>query len=151
MYTAGANSNSEGTIVLDLASDPEAPTELGSPTFPLGYIHDIYVIDNVAYGSHGSDQALCIYDFTDPTAPVLMKTLDSYPEAGYNHSSWLDATGTKLVFADETHGKGLKLVNPTLASQQTTNYHVFRSHLIENNLNSIAHNPFIKDDLCYIV
>ncbi len=150
LYTAGANSNSGGTVVLNLASNPEAPTQIGSPSLPLGYIHDIHVVDNIAYASHGSDQALSIYDFTSATNPILIKTLDDYPQPGYNHSAWLDASGTKLVFADETHGQGLKLVDPTLVNHQTTNYHIFQSHLLPNNTNSVAHNPFIKDDLCYI-
>ncbi|HLF64112.1 MAG TPA: choice-of-anchor B family protein [Saprospiraceae bacterium] len=150
LYAAGPNTNSGGTIVLDLATDPEDPVEIGSPTLPLGYIHDIHVVDHIAYASHGSDQALSIYDFTDAEDPILIRTLEDYPEPGYNHSSWLDASGTRLVFADETWGQALKLVNPNLTDHQSTNYHLFQSQLLENNPNSIAHNPFIKDDLCYI-
>ena len=150
LYTAGANTNGAGTIVLDLQADPENPVQIGTPTFPLGYAHDIHVVNNIAYASHGSDQALSIYNFTIATAPVLIKTLDDYPEPGYNHSAWLDASGNRLVFADETHGQALKLVNPNLAEPQTTDYHLFQSQLLTNNTNSIAHNPFIKDDLVYV-
>ena len=150
LYSAGGDGNNIGTVVLDLNPDPANPTEIGSPDLPLGYIHDIHVIDNIAYASHGNMHALCIYDFADPEAPVLLKTLVDYPEAGYNHSAWIDASGNKLVFADETHGKGLKLINPNISEPQTTNYHVFRSQLIPNNTNSIAHNPFILDDLAIV-
>jgi choice-of-anchor B domain-containing protein len=150
LYTAGANTSGQNTIVLDLGTDPANPTEIGSPTLPLGYIHDIHVVNNIAYASHGSDQALSIYDFADANNPILIKTLEDYPEPGYNHSAWLDASGNRLVFADETHGKSLKLVNPNLEEYQTTNYHLFRSQLLEGNSNSIGHNPFIKGDLCYV-
>lgn len=149
LYAAGSNTNSNGLIVLDL-TDPVNPVQIGSPTLPLGYVHDVHVVDHIAYASHGTDQALAIFDFTTATSPILLKTLDGYPEPGYNHSSWLNADGTKLVFADETHGRGLKLVNPNLSDHQTTNYKVFRSNLLQNNNNSIAHNPFIKNELCYV-
>src|SRR5690606_27722698 len=43
-----------------------------------------------------------------------------------------------------------KLVNPNIFEPQTTDYHLFKSQLLENNPNSIAHNPFIKGDLCFI-
>lgn len=150
LYTAGANTNSSGTNVYDIATDPVNPVEIGDPTLILGYIHDIYVRDHIAYCSHGNDQTLTIYDFTDADNPVWLKDISEYPEPGYNHSSWLDASGTRLVFADETHGQSLKLVNPTLNNFQTTNFHLFKSQLIPGNSNSIAHNPFILGDLAFI-
>ncbi|MDX1409885.1 MAG: hypothetical protein R3330_17165, partial [Saprospiraceae bacterium] len=42
------------------------------------------------------------------------------------------------------------LVNPTLTNFQTTNFHLFKSQLLPNNTNSIAHNPFILGDLAFI-
>ncbi|MDX1476309.1 MAG: choice-of-anchor B family protein [Saprospiraceae bacterium] len=150
LYTAGANTHTSGTKILDLTVDPENPTELASPTLTLGYIHDIHVVNHIGYCSHGSDQALSIYDFTTPGSPVWLKDIDGYPEPGYNHSAWVDASGTRLVFADETHGQSLKLVNPTLNDFQTTNFHLFKSQLLPNNANSIGHNPFILDDLAFI-
>ena len=54
LYTAGANTNSGGTKILDLTTDPENPTEIGSPSLTLGYIHDIHVVDHLGYCSHGS-------------------------------------------------------------------------------------------------
>jgi hypothetical protein len=145
LYAAGSNTLSQGINVLDLEADPEDPVLIGNATLPLGYVHDVHVVDNIAYASHGADQALTIYDYSDADDPVVIRTLDNYPEPGYNHSSWLDASGNRLVFADETHGMGLKCVNPNITEHQTTNYHIFRS-----NTGAIAHNPFIKGDLCYV-
>src|SRR5690606_28004770 len=122
LYTAGGT-NGTGTTILDLATDPENPVEIAEVTLPLGYIHDIHVVDHIAYASHGTDQALAIYDMEDPDNVILLNTLDLYPEPGYNHSSWLDASGTRLVFCDETHGKSVKLVNPNIFEPQTTDYH----------------------------
>jgi choice-of-anchor B domain-containing protein len=110
--------------------------------------HDVYVIRDTAFCSGGSGGTsgggLFIYDYRNPTAPVLISSITSYPEKGYNHSSWVSADRRKLVFADETHGSALKLynisdiTNPTLMG-------IFRS-----NPGAIVHNPYILGDSVYL-
>ncbi|MCB9303475.1 MAG: choice-of-anchor B family protein [Lewinellaceae bacterium] len=143
LYVAGSNSRGNGVIVFDLKADPSNPALLGSIPLPGGYIHDIYVRDNIAYCSHGN-QGLAIYDLTDPNNLIPLGSLTSYPEQGYNHASWLTEDGSKLVFADETHGRSLKLADVSDPANITI-LDLFKSSLLAPSAtNSIAHNPFVR-------
>ncbi len=54
LYAAGTNTQSQGLIVFDIATDPDNPQLLASVALPEGgYVHDLYVKDNIAYCSHG--------------------------------------------------------------------------------------------------
>jgi choice-of-anchor B domain-containing protein len=143
MYAVGTDTRSNGVIILDLKSDPGNPTLLSSIPLPGGYIHDIYVRDNIAYCSHGFT-GLYIYDLTDPGMPITLATITNYPESGYNHASWLSDDGNHLVFVDETHGRGVKLADiSALPDYSITD--VFRSTLLApDHTSSIVHNPYIR-------
>ncbi|MBW8049084.1 MAG: choice-of-anchor B family protein [Cytophagales bacterium] len=129
--------------VLDIATNPENPTLLATVNLSGMYVHDAYVRNDTAYCSNGND-GFFIYDLTNPVSPQLISSITTYPEQGYNHSSWVTEDGNTLIFADETQGSGLKIYdisdisNPVLKS-------VFRS-----NTGAMAHNPFIKGDSVYI-
>ena len=148
LYMAGANTQSNGVIIYDLNANPDSPTLLASIPLPGGYIHDIHVVNNIGYCSHGGN-GLWVYDFTDPQNPVELGSMTDYPERGYNHSSWLDAEGNYLIMADETHGTSLKVVDV----QNFDDIHVqslFKSALLApEQTGSIVHNPFIRDQ--YVV
>lgn len=148
LYVPGSSGNPSGLVVLDL-SDPENPVEISSPSLPGGYVHDVYVRNDTAYCSHGS-AGLYVYDFANPASPVLLGSISNYVESGYNHSSWLTNDGSHMVFADETKSRGLKMASvSSLNNIFVTD--VFRSILLApNHTNSVAHNPFIKDNLVYI-
>jgi choice-of-anchor B domain-containing protein len=149
LYTAGANTRSNGVIVLDLTQDPDNPSLLASTALPGGYIHDIHVVDNIGYCSHGNS-GLYVYDLSSPATPVTLGSLTSYPESGYNHSSWLHEDGNFLVFADETHGRSLKLADVSDLTDITV-VSLFKSALLAPEVtNSIAHNPFIRDNYAII-
>jgi choice-of-anchor B domain-containing protein len=130
--------------VLSLAN-PTQPVRIG--TLNTGGLfnetHDVHVRNDTAYCS-GGFQGLFIYDYRNAAAPVLISSITNYPEKGYNHSAWLSADGNKLVFADETHGSGLKLYDVTNKTNP-----VFRS-IFRSNVGAIAHNPFILGDSVYI-
>ncbi len=72
-------------------------------------VHDGYFIDNIGYLNLGPG-GFAIADFTDPINPTLMGTLDNYIDQGYNHSGWLDRSGTYYYMADENHGLRMKVV-----------------------------------------
>jgi choice-of-anchor B domain-containing protein len=149
LYLAGANTRSNGTIILDLAADPVAPPVLADVLLPGGYIHDIHLRDNIGYCSHGFN-GLAIYDFTNPQQLVTLGTYTTYPEQGYNHSSWLTEDGSKLVFADETHGRSLKLVDVS-DPVEVTLLSLFKSQLLGPEFpNSIVHNPFVRGDYAFL-
>lgn len=137
--------------VLSLA-DPINPTFLSTLT-AVNYVHDVNVKNDTAYCSAGG-QGLHIFSYVNPQNPVLKGSLTQYPEQGYNHSSWLAPDGKTLVFADETHGSGLKVLNVSDFSAMNI-YSIFRSNLlnISNPLSpdgSIPHNPFIRGNYVFI-
>lgn len=124
--------------------DPENPVLLY--TFNEGYVHDMYVRDNIGYLNMGSD-GFMIVDFSSDSGYTVLGTLDSYPDQGYNHSGWLSEDAKYYVMADETHGTRLKVLNVDDPADITV------VALIDDGLvtpNSIAHNVIIKDDLVYV-
>ncbi len=151
LYTAGANTQSGGIIVFDIATDPENPILLASVGLPGGYIHDVHVVDNIAYCSHLSG-GFYIYDLTDPTNPITLGQLTSYPGSVFNHSAWLSDAGTHVVFCDERHGEPVKIVDITDPTDMlVTESNLFKSALLAPDVtNSIAHNPFVKGNLAFI-
>lgn len=156
LYFASNSVLGGGFNALDIASlaDPENPTFVHSLNSPLySHCHDVHVRDDIAYCSNGND-GLFVYDVSNKTSPILLQSFTSYPEQGYNHSSWLSDDKNTLIFADETWGKGLKvydisdLSNPVLKS-------IFRSNLLNvpnptSPSGSIAHNPFMLGDKAFI-
>ncbi len=155
LYLA-SNTTSSGFRSMDVLSitNPVNPTFISTLTSSqFWHVHDVYVRNDTAYCSAGN-AGLFIYDYANPTSPQLIQSITSYPEQGYNHSSWVSDDGKILVFADEDHGKGLKLYdisnlsNPILLS-------VFRSNLLNvsnptSSSGSIPHNPFIKGNKLFI-
>ena len=147
LYTCGGNS---GFGVYDLA-DPEQPVELliADQDLPwwnnaIGYVHDMYARDNVAYLN--DQDAMHIVSFTDPFSPVILGSLTNYPQAGYDHSGWLNDDGTVYVLADETHGNDLKLFDVT----DPTDIQFIDTIGVEWSVNSIPHNPLINGDLLHV-
>lgn len=149
LYLPGTNTRSNGLIVMDLSRNAAKPEFLSSVALPGGYVHDVFVRNNIAYCSHGFN-GLWIYDFTNPKVPVLLGNLTSYPNQGYNHSSWLTDSGDFLVFADESHNRPLRVLDVS----DLTNLNIvstFQSALLAPAATtSIAHNPFIRGDLAFI-
>lgn len=145
IYFAGLVDNAGTDITFRVASlsDPENPVvinDLASP--PFKYVHDVCVRHDTAFLSSGYE-GLFIYNYTNATSPSLIGSITNYPDQGYNHSSWVSADGKTLVFADETHGKGLKVYDISDISNITWKS-TFRSNLLNDpSQQSIPHNPFI--------
>lgn len=151
LYSVGTDSMSQGVVILDIATDPDNPIEIGKVQLPGGgYIHDIYVKDNIAYASHGNN-GFYIWDFNDPTTPVL---LASSVTNGYNHSSWLSEDGSFVLFAEEVP-RGLPLGIMDISdiannSIQPVNY--FKQPLLQDTseTDNTPHNPYIKGNYGYV-
>ena len=148
LYAVGNVSPTGNVVILDL-STPDNPTQLAEPALSGGYAHDLYVIKDTAYCNHGNN-GLYVYDMSTPASPVLLGSLTSYPQSGYNHACWRNEAGTHLAFTDETHNKGVKLADVSdLTNIFVTD--VFRSALLAPaDTASIAHNPIIKGDSLYL-
>ncbi len=138
-------------VVLDIATNPANPTQIARVSLPGGYIHDAFVRNDTAYCSHGNN-GYYIYDFSDAENPVELGNITSYPQSGYNHSSWLSDRDDAVIFADENKNLGIKYMDVSdLNSLQVLPSQIFKSTLeAPVATNSIGHNPFIKGDFVFI-
>ncbi len=157
LYAAGSNTQNNGLKILDLSVNPISPTLFASVplnTVGGGYVHDVYVRDNIAYCSHGSLSKIQIYDFSNlPASFSIVGSIENYPEPGYNHSSWINDGGNLLVFTDETFGSDVKIVDISdPANISIGDIHTFYSELLGAGVpgSSCAHNPYIIGNLAYI-
>ena len=107
-----------------------------------GYVHDVFVRNDTAYCNAGS--GLFVVDF-GTTSPVLLGSISSYPDKGYNHSGWLSEDGNTYIMADETHGKKLKMMDVSDLSNIT-----FLDTVGVSDNSAIIHNQIIKGDLMFV-
>ncbi|MBK8557047.1 MAG: choice-of-anchor B family protein [Lewinellaceae bacterium] len=149
--SGGIHPANNGLIVYDLVANPANPVRLSSTPLAGGYVHDAFIKNHIAYCSHGTN-GLYVYNMSNASSPVLLGSLTSYPEQGYNHSGWLSEDGNSYVFADETHGKKMKIANVSDLSNITVGpNNVFRQCLLApGNNGCIPHNPFILGNFVYI-
>ena len=151
MFVAGTNTISNGLIVLDLATNPTQPQLLGNKDLiGGGYVHDVYVKDNLAYCSHGWN-GFYVWDYNDPAEPVLKANLATN---GYNHSSWLSEDGTYAIFAEEVpRGLPLGIADLSLlnvgAIELAGDYFQFPLLTFDSSFNT-PHNPFIKGNYAFV-
>ncbi len=149
LYVAGSNFSGNGVMVYDLKSDPANPTLVFANSLSGGYVHDIYVRDNIAYTSHGFN-GFYMYDFTTPSAPQF---IDSRFTGGYNHSSWLTDDGQYGIYAEEVpSGRPLGIIN--LSDVPNNGIGLVRTFkfplLAPQETNATPHNPFIAGDYCIV-
>ena len=109
------------------------------------YFHDGYFENNIAFLNTGNS-GLIVADFTDAANPVLINSLTDYPARGYNHSGWISTDCNTYYFADENHGRDLKVLDVNnlcdLEVGKTFDAQV-------ENVNSIAHNLIVACDYLY--
>ncbi len=145
MYVCGGRVLNEwNELSLFSIEEPQNPIFLGKYE-DVGYIHDIYVIDNIGYLNAG-DNGLYIVDFSDVENPSILGSLTDYPDKGYNHSGWLNSTGSTYIFADENHGYEMKICDVSNPNEITVNT-TFLSNI---DSESMAHNLIIKDNYVYV-
>jgi hypothetical protein len=131
-----------GMAVYDLAADPTTPTLIRNleQDYPaIDYAHDMFARNDTVYASC-ANQGLYIFKFNDGTTNTftMLDALTSYPEQGYNHSSFLTQDGRTLIFMDEVPGGlGIKSLDVSQFGNLTINQ-VFRS-----NVGDTPHNPYI--------
>lgn len=156
LYAVGTNTQNKGIIVYDLSVTPGAPTlmasvDLGVISEEAGswYVHDVYVRDNIAYTSHGDIGTYAIWDFTDPTAPVLLGSSTCDGLGDYNHSSWVTPDLQYAYIAEEVPQKPMTILD--ISDVENIEYlGQFHDPLIPGPQYNRAHNPFIHGDLLYI-
>ena len=145
MYVCGGRVLNEwNELAFFSLEEPQNPVFLGKYD-DVGYIHDIYVENNIGYLNAG-DNGLFIVDFSNLENPTILGSLTDYPDKGYNHSGWLNNSGNTYIFADENHGYEMKICDVTNPNEITVN----TTFLSGVNPNSMAHNLIIKDNYVYV-
>ncbi len=98
----------------DLEPDPTDP-QLVKLYNDGSSVHDGYVENGIAYLNDGFNGRLLVTDWNGVSLggddPVVLGSLDAYPDQGYNHSGWLHEDGEIYVFADENPGLRMKVVD----------------------------------------
>lgn len=127
--------------------NPEKPTFLGRLNPPQGSfikVHEMYARHDTVYLS-GENAGLYIYDYRNPTNPVLISSITPpYPQAGYNHSAWIDSTGKWLIFTDENQGLGIKLYDISDIRNPS-----FKT-VWNSNTGALPHNAYWKGGYVYV-
>ena len=129
-------------------NEPCQAISLADPTSPVlmstfgSHNHDAYARDGLVYLSDGTGGSFSIYDVSDPSDPVHIKT-HSMPDAGYVHNAWLTDNGQFLMTTEETLGKTVKLwnINDFDAIELADEY---------LGPNGLAHNAHIKGSYAYL-
>lgn len=128
--------------ILSLA-DPEDPQLVYDYTF-VDYVHDIYVRNDSAY-INAAFEGLRVADFSNPTMPIALGSLEFYPDKGYNHSGWLSEDGKTYVMCDETEAMRFKVLDVSdLSDIQVTGLAIPPTHS-----RTLPHNVMLKDGLAY--
>ena len=144
LYACASNTAMD---VYDL-SFPSNPTLIYSYN-AVGHVHDAFVRNDTAFLNCGN-QGLRVMDFsmvdTIGDQPIQLATFTSYPDAGYNHSGWLNDDGTLYIMQDENHGYDVKILDVT----DLSNISVLSTFNSGVDSQSMAHNGIIKGDLAYI-
>jgi choice-of-anchor B domain-containing protein len=151
LYAMGVRANSTfySLRIFSLAN-PEQPTLLTSlpnANLNLPYVHDGYIENGIGYFNCGGS-GLYVVDFTEPENPVLLGTLTSYQDQGYNHSGWVHGTEPVYYLADENHGLRIKVVDVSdYTDMDVVNYFDAETDYPEE---SIPHNMIVLDDYLYV-
>ncbi len=153
LYIAGSNTQGAGLIVYSLANpaNPSLIANVSLATGMGGYVHDLFVRDNIAYcnSGSGSDGGMFAINMTIPTMPQYLADVET---GGYNHSSWMTDDNNYVVYATETSNVPLYLVDVTdVNNGNIINVSTMKEPLLApEHTNNIAHNPLIKGDYCYV-
>ncbi len=147
------NSKPGGFSALDVLSleNPENPlflAELQVPKDPNNFdlfnaVHEMYVRNDTVYLSC-ENAGLFIFDLKNLSNQRLINIINSYPDRGYNHSSWLDKTGRYIMFTDENTGLDIKIYDLKNFTEPR-----FVS-MFNSNPSAMPHNAFWYGDFAYV-
>ncbi len=148
-YIAGSNTVNSGMIVYDLNVSATNPPVVYSSSLPGGYVHDVFVQNNIAYASHGYN-GFYMHDFSNPSNPVFM---ESRVTGGYNHSSWITEDNNYIIYAEEVpSGRPMGVLDISdIQNNGIVLTTTFKDPLLAPaHTNSTPHNPYITGDYAVI-
>jgi choice-of-anchor B domain-containing protein len=136
LFVNGANGSQGGMRILDIATNPEEPIEVGA--FTGFYVHDSYTRGNVLFASAIFEGFQALLDVGDPGQP---REITRFLTGGrFTHNSWATGDGRHLFTTDERTGQpveGWDISTPT-APRKVTQFIA--------NPAAIAHNVMIDGD-----
>lgn len=97
VYIFGAGRGNGGVIILDVATDPMNPIEVGD--YDLWYAHDGYVQNDTGYFAHINDGFFTIVDLTNKAAPFFINSFTT--PSNFTHNIWTTANGDYAFTSDE--------------------------------------------------
>lgn len=100
LYIFGSGRGNGGVIILDVATDPLNPIEVG--TFDNWYAHDGFVLNDTAYFAHINDGFFSVVDVTNKAAPVILGSFTT--PSNFTHNIWTSADGDYAYTTDEVSG-----------------------------------------------
>lgn len=96
-YIFGANRGNGGAIILDVATDPMNPIEVG--VIDNFYAHDGYARNDTLYLANIYEGFISIFDVTDRSNPVLLGTRPTV--STFSHNVWVTSNGKYAFTTDE--------------------------------------------------
>ncbi|WP_027418508.1 choice-of-anchor B family protein [Crocinitomix catalasitica] len=96
-YIFGAGRGAGGVIILDVATDPWNPTEVG--VFDNWYAHDGYVQNDTGYFAHIYDGFFSVVDLREKAFPVLLGS--AVTPTAFTHNIWATEDGNYVFTTDE--------------------------------------------------
>lgn len=98
-YVLGANNGMGGAIILDVATNPLAPIELGR--YNEYYLHDVFVRGDTLWGGAINDGFFVVVDVTNPASTVTLAS--QYTPNTFSHNVWLSDDGNTLFKIGRAH------------------------------------------------
>lgn len=99
-YIFGSNRGEGGVIILDIATNPMQPQEVG--VFDNWYCHDGYVRNDTMYLAHIYEGLFSLVDISNHATPQLIAT---HPTPNlFSHNIWPSASGQYVFTTDEVSG-----------------------------------------------
>lgn len=99
-YIFGANRDNGGVIILDVATDPLNPIEVG--VFDNWYVHDGFTRNNLMYLAHIFEGTISVVDVTNKANPILLGTANT--PNNFAHNIWPSDDGNYVFTTDEVAG-----------------------------------------------
>jgi choice-of-anchor B domain-containing protein len=122
-------------------ADPENPVDVGQ--IPTQKSHDVYVRNDTAYVSEGSQNRYSIWDVSNKTSPRFLNRI--LPASfGYAHNLWLSEDGNIAVTTEETIGHTVKIWD---VSNPASDISFLGEYL---GANQLAHNAHVKGNFVFI-
>jgi hypothetical protein len=108
--------NYDGTCAVYDVTDPRLPVKLGSFDTGSSLLHDLSVVDGVAY-LNAWEQGFLVVDFTAPATPVLLGGWAPTP-TGTSHSNWTTTVAGRHIalHGEEAYDAHLNIVDVDPAS-----------------------------------